>query len=56
MKARKARKPESRRYEVRWIEGSMIFFRWFCRSNAALNFAKDLKAEGFDPLVSQWSK
>ena len=53
-KERKTRKPETRRYEVRWIEGSMIFMRWFCRNNAALNFARDLKAEGFEVIVAKW--
>jgi hypothetical protein len=54
MKARKARKPESRRVEVRWIEGDMIFMRWFCRTNAAKRFAADLQAEGFEVIVAQW--
>jgi hypothetical protein len=54
MKARKSRKPETRRYEVRWIEGSMIFMRWFCREGSALSFALDLKAEGLDVIITKW--
>jgi hypothetical protein len=50
----KARKREVRRYEVRWIEGSMIFMRWFCRSNAAIKLAADLKADGFEVIVAKW--
>jgi hypothetical protein len=53
-KERKVRKTELRRYEVRWIEANMIFMRWFCRSNAAQNFARDLKAEGYEVLVAKW--
>jgi hypothetical protein len=53
-KERKARKPETRRYEVRWIEGNMIFMRWFCRGSAAQSLANMLKADGCDVIVVKW--
>jgi len=53
-KERKARKPETRRYEVRWMQGNMIFMRWFCRGTAAQNLAAMLKADGFDVIVVKW--
>jgi len=53
-KERKARKPETRRYEVRWMEHSMIYMRWFCRSNSAKRFAAELQSLGFEVLVAKW--
>jgi len=54
MKDRKTRKAETRRYEVRWIEYDMLYMRWFCRANAATNFAEKLQRQGHEVLVARW--
>lgn len=42
---RKARKQESKRIQVRWIEGSMVFFSHFARLSAAERFRDRLIAK-----------
>jgi hypothetical protein len=39
---RKVRKQESKRIQVRWIEGNMVFFSHFARLKAAEGFCQRL--------------
>ena len=43
---RKKRRPETRRFCVKWQEGSNIHFRWYCRDTPAVAFLNDLTDRG----------
>lgn len=43
---RKTRKPETRRFCVKWLEGATVHFRWYCRDSAAVKFLNDLDDRG----------
>ena len=40
---RKHRKPEARRFCVKWLEGTSVNFRWYCRDTAAVAFLNHLR-------------
>ena len=46
---RKARKQESYRFVVKWIEGDSIFFRWYKRDRYAIEFQQELIDDGIPP-------
>ncbi len=48
MSARK-RKPEGLKVVVKWIAGDMMYFRWFKRDKAAMEFVTELEWEGIEP-------
>ena len=43
---RKVRKPETRRFVVKWLEGTNVNFRWYCRDSDAVKFLNDLNDRG----------
>lgn len=43
---RKTRKPENRRFCVRWLEGATVHFRWYCRDTPAIAFLNELVSRG----------
>lgn len=43
---RKHRKPETRRFVVKWLEGATVHFRWYCRDSDAVKFLNDLNDRG----------
>lgn len=43
---RKTRKPENRRFCVRWLEGTTVNFRWYCRDTPAVAFLNELNDRG----------
>lgn len=46
MSAQKKRKPEGLKIVVKWIAGDMMYFRWFKRDKAAMEFVTELEWEG----------
>ena len=40
---RKTRKPETRRFVVKWLEGTSVNFRWYCRDSDAVKFLNQLR-------------
>ena len=40
---RKTRKPETRRFVVKWLEGTSDNFRWYCRDSDAVKFLNHLR-------------
>ena len=40
---RKVRKPETRKFVVKWLEGATVNFRWYCRDTAAVAFLNYLR-------------
>jgi hypothetical protein len=47
---RKKRKPETARYVVKWIEGNMLYFRYYRRDSAAVAFQLHLiESDGVRP-------
>lgn len=51
MSAQKKRKPEGLKVVVKWIAGNMMYFRWFKRDKAAMDFVTELEYEGVDPAM-----
>jgi hypothetical protein len=43
---RKHRKPESSRFVVKWVVGDTMYFQWFKRDTAAVNFLNRLVDDG----------
>lgn len=43
---RKTRKPETRRFCVKWLEEATVHFRWYCRDSDAVKFLNDLNDRG----------
>ena len=48
MSAQKKRKPECLRIVVKWIDGDKMFFQWFKRDKAAMQFVDELQSDGID--------
>lgn len=48
---RKHRKPETSRFVVKWIQGDMMYFRWFKRDSAACAFLQRLEDAGFEARI-----
>ena len=48
MSAQKKRKPECLRIVVKWIEGDKMFFQWFKRDKAAMQFVDELQSDGVE--------
>lgn len=46
---RKHRKQESLRFVVKWIENNTIYFRWYKRDSAAVQFQQKLIDDGIAP-------
>ncbi len=46
MSAQKKRKPEGLKIVVKWIANDMMYFRWFKRDKAAMEFVTELEWEG----------
>ena len=40
---RKHRKPETRKFVVKWLEGATVNFRWYCRGSDAVKFLNHLR-------------
>lgn len=48
---RKTRKPEARRFCVKWLEGTTVHFRWYCRDADAVNFLNSLVEQGIPARI-----
>jgi hypothetical protein len=40
---KKHRKPETRKFVVKWLEGTSVNFRWYCRDSDAVAFLNHLR-------------
>lgn len=40
---RKVRKPETRKFVVKWLEGTTVNYRWYCRDSDAVKFLNYLR-------------
>jgi hypothetical protein len=49
---RKDRKPETRRFVVKWLEGTSVNFRWYCRDSDAVKPSSTTFETSVSPLVS----
>jgi len=48
---RKHRKPEPSRFVVKWIIGDTMYFQWFKRDTAAVNFLNRLVNDGIEARI-----